>query len=64
MWPWGFLVVGAFSNFIDRFYYQGVVDFISVPFFTVFNLADVYISLAVIWILYLEVIYKKKKPKA
>ena len=58
------LIVGAFSNFIDRFYYQGVVDFINVPFFTVFNLADIYISLAVIWILYYEAIYKSKNVKA
>ena len=64
IWPWGMLIVGAFSNFIDRFYYQGVVDFINVPFFTVFNLADRYISLAVIWILYYEAIYKSKNVKA
>ena len=61
IWPWGLLIIGAVSNFIDRFYHQGVVDFINVPFFTVFNLADIYISLAVIWILYYEGIYRKKK---
>ncbi|MBT6690977.1 signal peptidase II [Candidatus Parcubacteria bacterium] len=61
IWPWGLLIVGAFSNLLDRFYYQGVVDFINVPFFTVFNLADIYISLAVIWILYYELIFSRSK---
>jgi signal peptidase II len=61
IWPWGLLVVGAISNLLDRFKYGGVVDFINVPFFTVFNISDIYISIAVIWILWYEVIYKKKK---
>ena len=35
-----FVLIGAFSNMIDRFYYGYVVDFINVPFWSVFNVAD------------------------
>ena len=53
------IVVGAISNLIDRLRYNFVVDYIDMPFFTVFNLADMMISLGVgILIVY---IYKDKK---
>lgn len=61
IWPWGILIIGSISNLLDRFRYGGVVDFISVPFFTVFNIADVYISLAVVWILWYSWFYKENK---
>lgn len=70
IWPWGMIIMGAFSNFIDRIKYGGVIDFINVPYFiprffsgstTVFNLADVYISVGVIWILWYEWFYRKNK---
>ena len=38
---WTLVVVfGALSNFFDRLRYGAVIDYISIPFFTVFNLAD------------------------
>lgn len=37
------LFLGAFSNFIDRIKFGGVVDYIDVSFFTVFNLSDIMI---------------------
>lgn len=53
------IVVGAASNLIDRLRYRFVVDYIDMPFFTVFNLADAMISLGVgIMIVY---IFKDKK---
>lgn len=36
----GLIVGGALGNVIDRFLYSSVVDFISVGWFPVFNLAD------------------------
>lgn len=49
-----FIIIGAFSNLLDRLQYGGVVDFINVPFWSIFNLADVYIIGAVIlWFIYL-----------
>ena len=38
-----FVCAGALSNIIDRFVTGGVVDFISVPWWSVFNVADVII---------------------
>lgn len=61
IWPWGLLIVGAISNLLDRFQYGGVVDFINVPYFTVFNVSDIYISVAVVWILWYEMFFKKLK---
>jgi len=43
-----FIIIGAFSNLLDRLQYGGVVDFINVPFWSIFNLADCYIVVAVI----------------
>ncbi|RJQ34006.1 signal peptidase II [Candidatus Parcubacteria bacterium] len=63
IWPWGLLIIGAVSNLLDRFQYGGVVDFINVPYFTVFNISDIYISIAVVWILWYELAYKKKLDK-
>ncbi len=44
------IVAGASSNLFDRFVYGYVIDYISVPFFTVFNLADALICIGVILI--------------
>lgn len=47
----GMIIIGALSNLLDRVKFGGVVDFISVPYFTVFNLADIYITFGVLlWI--------------
>lgn len=49
-----FIIVGAISNLIDRIRWGGVIDFINVPWWSVFNLADCYIVLAVFfWLIYL-----------
>ena len=47
----GLIVVGAISNLIDRLRYGFVIDYIDVPFFTVFNLADAAITLGVVLLL-------------
>jgi len=44
------IVVGAISNLIDRLRFGFVVDYINVPFFTVFNLADVMITVGVFFL--------------
>ncbi len=46
---------GAFSNLFDRLTLGCVVDFINIPFWPVFNLADCFISLGVIMLLFLQV---------
>jgi len=59
MWPWALIIIGAISNFMDRVQYGGVIDFISVPYFTVLNLSDIYISLGVVWVLWYSWFFNK-----
>lgn len=54
IWAWGLMIVGAISNVLDRLQYGGVVDFINVPYFTVLNISDIYISLGLIWIVWYQ----------
>lgn len=53
------MLSGAIGNFIDRIRFKYVVDFIYVKFidFPVFNLADCYITVAVIFMLLLMFFY-------
>ncbi len=60
------ILAGSFSNLIDRLFYNGVVDFISLNIPKVdwiyFNLADIFIALgSVLLILYKGNFYKKWK---
>ena len=47
-----FVLAGAFGNLIDRLFRGFVVDFIDLKFWPVFNLADVFITLGVILLIY------------
>ena len=41
---WGLVLIGAFSNLLDRLYLGGVADYLSLPFIpSLFNLADAFI---------------------
>ncbi|TSC96192.1 MAG: signal peptidase II [Parcubacteria group bacterium Athens1014_10] len=46
------IILGAFSNLMDRLVYGYVIDYINVPFFTVFNLADAMIVVGIAVIVY------------
>ena len=37
------IILGAFSNLLDRLFFGYVIDFIKIPVFSIFNLADVMI---------------------
>ena len=41
------VLCGAVSNLLDRILYGSVIDFISVPWFSVFNFADCYITIGI-----------------
>ncbi|MBU0671151.1 MAG: signal peptidase II [Patescibacteria group bacterium] len=57
-----FIIAGAVGNIIDRIQYGYVVDFITVPFWSIFNLADIYIVVAVvIWMFYIFIYEPRKK---
>ncbi len=45
------ILAGAVSNIIDRVTLGYVIDFINIPFFTTFNLADIYITLGVSYLI-------------
>lgn len=60
-----FILTGAISNLLDRLYYGGVIDFITVAFGSVFNIADSVIVVAVgIWIIQLFYYDRHKKISA
>lgn len=42
------IIIGALSNFLDRLKYGYVVDYLDLKWFTVFNLADVLISISTV----------------
>lgn len=56
----GLILIGAFSNLFDRIIKKGVIDFIEIGIWPSFNLADLYISLAVL--LYILLNLKNKTP--
>ncbi|MDD4607154.1 MAG: signal peptidase II [Patescibacteria group bacterium] len=55
------ILIGALSNLIDRLNHHYVVDYISIPWWPVFNLADVMIVAGAILILIQELKIKKQK---
>jgi signal peptidase II len=50
--PTGLLLGGAFGNLIDRVRDDAVIDFIDLPFWPAFNLADTCITIGVLSLLY------------
>ena len=55
---------GAFGNLFDRLYYSAVPDFIDFYFkgfhWFIFNVADIFISVGVFCLIYVEIIKKNK----
>jgi lipoprotein signal peptidase len=51
---WGYLLIfsGAMGNFIDRIYAQSVTDFLAFWDFPIFNMADIFITLGVLWLIW------------
>jgi signal peptidase II len=41
---------GVISNLVDRLLRGGVIDFIDVKIWPVFNLADIFITLGLVWL--------------
>jgi len=53
-WFFVLLISGAFGNLIDRIVYEWVRDFIDLWFFPVFNIADILLSLSIVFLLTYE----------
>lgn len=46
------LILGSFSNILDRFKYGFVIDYINLKYFTIFNIADSMIFVSVILLMF------------
>lgn len=51
----GMVFIGAISNGIDRLLYRGVIDFIELRYWPIFNFADIYIAIGGIMFLYMNI---------
>lgn len=49
--PLSLIIIGGVSNLIDRCYWGGVIDFITLTNLLVFNLADIYLIVGLIWLI-------------
>ena len=56
---------GSLGNIFDRFYYSAVPDFIDIHYqnfhWFIFNVADIFITLGVLLLIFLELFLKKNK---
>ncbi len=57
--PFSFMILGAISNIFDRLQHSFVIDYLYVPWFAVFNIADAMISVSAILILFM-IVFKDK----
>lgn len=55
------VVTGAASNWVDRIAWGHVVDYLDVPWFTVFNLADAMITAGVLLLIGRELVGRRKQ---
>ncbi len=59
-----FILSGSIGNLFDRIYYSAVPDFIDFHFkdfhWFIFNVADIFISLGVICLIFVEIFFNKK----
>jgi len=61
VWLLTFILFGAISNLLDRFIHGAVVDYLDLKYFTVFNLADVMISIGVIVLVFTNILNSNDK---
>lgn len=57
-WGWGLILIGGASNYWDRLWYGGVIDFINFLSISQFNLSDLYLIVGLfILLLNIKLIY-------
>ena len=44
-WPWIFIMAGGAGNLLERVFFGCIMDYIALPLFPVFNLADILLTL-------------------
>ena len=61
------IIGGSLGNLFDRIYYYAVPDFIDVHIanfhWFIFNVADIFITVGIIGIMFVEIMKKEKLPK-
>ena len=59
------IIGGSLGNIFDRFYYSAVPDFIDIHFnnyhWFIFNVADIFITLGILFLISIEIFSSKKK---
>lgn len=55
-----FIIAGAGGNLLDRIFKGGVIDFIDLKIWPIFNLADIFITVGAI-LLFIDLITLRKK---
>lgn len=58
------LISGTAGNLIDRITYGAVIDFIDIGSFPTFNLADAYLSVGIVLILFMSMRWERRHPDA
>jgi signal peptidase II len=58
--PFGILAAGIAGNFVDRLFFGGVIDWINLYWWPIFNIADSAIVIGVFWLVVLSLFEKKK----
>lgn len=60
-WPWLLIISGGLGNLLERLYFGCIMDYIALPFFPAFNLADILLTIGVIGVLLRWYIDREKK---
>lgn len=50
-WPYLFILSGGMGNLLERLSFGCIMDYIALPFFPVFNIADILLTIGVIGVL-------------
>lgn len=62
-WPWLLILSGGLGNLLERVLFGCIMDYVALPFFPVFNIADVLLTLGVVVILSRWYIENRKRSK-
>jgi|SRR3989344_5273126 len=60
-WSWTFMIAGGLANLLERAHFGCIMDYITVPYFPVFNIADILLTMGVLGIVIKSVKRKNKK---
>ena len=61
--PLGLVIGGILGNFVDRIFFQAVIDWIRIPRWPIFNIADVALVLGVILLLFYSLREERETKK-